>query len=321
MKKNDEYYTNLKSLNISVSEWIKSHVDKNPYCLLTPIFDDYINHLKELEKLKQNTKSEDINSPKEKTFPSLNENKLDSNKNNKIDISKSSENTIKNNFDSSKNSLSTLLGKPVSSSPTSTFSIPPNSESSKMKSPPNNTFGQGFSSTPISKAPMFSFGQKPDVVTSTPFSFGTGKPFTFGNLTSKPAEPAPPPPEEENEDDEPPTVTFTPVVEEDNVFSKRCKVFIKKDNNFGDRGVGTLYLKPIKDSEKYQLVVRADTCLGNLLLNIVLTDVPMQRMGKNNVMLMCVPTTDMTAPVPTLLRVKSAEEADELLETLNKYKK
>lgn len=312
MKKNDEYYTNLKSLNISVSEWIKSHVDKNPYCLLTPIFDDYINHLKELEKLKHNTKSDDVDPPKQKNiFASEN----------KIEISKNSDDTIKSSFDSNKNSPSLMFTKPASTLPTSTFSVPPNSESSKMKSP-SNMFGQGFSSTPISKAPMFSFGQKPDVVTSTPFSFGTGKPFTFGNLTSKPADSAPPPQaEEENEEDEPPTVTFTPVVEEDNVFSKRCKVFVKKDNNFGERGVGTLYLKPIKDSEKYQLVVRADTCLGNLLVNIILTDVPMQRMGKNNVMLMCIPTTDMTAPVPTLLRVKSAEEADELLETLNKYKK
>ncbi|XP_077287410.1 nuclear pore complex protein Nup50 [Arctopsyche grandis] len=310
-KKNDEYYVNLKNLNISVSEWIKSHVDKNPYCILTPVFDDYINHLKELDKLKQKPKPNEEVKDSANTIPPKFTNNTD-----KPTIN----NTIKKDF-----SLSP--SKQVSSMPTTSFQLTPKtdekSDEFKMKNPMNNNmFSQGFSSTPVSKPSLFSFAQKIESPTSIPFSFGTGKPFTFGNLTQKDTPPPAKATEEENEEDEPPKVTFTPVVEEDSVYSKRCKVFVKKDDNFGDRGVGTLYLKPIKDSEKYQMIVRADTSLGNLILNIVLSDIPMQRMGKNNVMLMCIPTSDAAPPpVPTLLRVKTADEADKLLDILNKYKK
>lgn len=41
----------------------------------------------------------------------------------------------------------------------------------------------------------------------------------------------------------------------------RCKVFYKKDNEFKEKGVGTLHLKPAAN-QKTQLLVRADTNLG-----------------------------------------------------------
>lgn len=41
----------------------------------------------------------------------------------------------------------------------------------------------------------------------------------------------------------------------------RCKLFYKKDNEFKEKGVGTLHLKPA-GNEKTQLLVRADTNLG-----------------------------------------------------------
>lgn len=110
------------------------------------------------------------------------------------------------------------------------------------------------------------------------------------------------------------------VVEDDAIFSKRCKVFVKKDKDFSDRGVGTLYLKPVKDSEKTQLLVRADTNLGKILINLILSEgIPSQRMGKNNVMMVCIPTPEETKPVSILLRVKTGEEADELLEQIKKH--
>ena len=49
--KRQQYLTSLKNLNESVTKWIKSHVEKNPFCILTPIFTDYEQHLKTLEKL------------------------------------------------------------------------------------------------------------------------------------------------------------------------------------------------------------------------------------------------------------------------------
>ena len=45
-----QFVQNLRELNESVLSWIKQHVEKNPYCILTPIFSDYEKHLKELEK-------------------------------------------------------------------------------------------------------------------------------------------------------------------------------------------------------------------------------------------------------------------------------
>ena len=53
----------LKSLNSSVAKWIKEHVDKNPYCILTPIFTDYEQHLGEIEKKYGDSKDVDDDSP------------------------------------------------------------------------------------------------------------------------------------------------------------------------------------------------------------------------------------------------------------------
>ncbi|XP_055370825.1 nuclear pore complex protein Nup50-like [Condylostylus longicornis] len=116
---------------------------------------------------------------------------------------------------------------------------------------------------------------------------------------------------------------FKPVVEEDSIYSQRCKVFTKKDGDFKDRGVGTLYLKPVKDSEKTQLIVRADTNIGNILLNFILNkSLPSQRLGKNNVMLICIPTPESEQkPVSVLIRVKTEQDADQLFENIEKYKK
>lgn len=45
------------------------------------------------------------------------------------------------------------------------------------------------------------------------------------------------------------------------IFLPRCKLFYKKDNEFKEKGVGTLHLKPTAN-QKTQLLVRADTNLG-----------------------------------------------------------
>ena len=50
--KSDDYYPKLRALNESVSAWIKQHVDKNPYCILTPVFRDYEKHLLTIETSK-----------------------------------------------------------------------------------------------------------------------------------------------------------------------------------------------------------------------------------------------------------------------------
>lgn len=95
---------------------------------------------------------------------------------------------------------------------------------------------------------------------------------------------------------------------------------MKKDGNFSDRGVGMLFLKPTPNG-KTQLIVRAETALGNLLLNTLLTQsIPIKRMNKNTIMLVCLPMPDsLPPPVPILLRVKTSETADTLFETLDKH--
>ncbi|XP_062539231.1 nuclear pore complex protein Nup50 [Armigeres subalbatus] len=163
----------------------------------------------------------------------------------------------------------------------------------------------------------------------TTFSFGIGAPtaastgtgFTFANVKPPVADKKADDKEEgEADEDEPPKVEFTPVEEKDSLYSKRCKLFVKVDGNFSDRGVGTVHIKKV--DAKVQVLVRADTNLGNILLNIILNEaVPLQRMGKNNVMMICLPTPE-SKPPPTsvLLRVKTSEEADELFEALKKHK-
>lgn len=52
-----EYYAKLKGLNESVATWIKTHVDANPFCILTPIFKDYEKYLKEIKEEEAKTQT------------------------------------------------------------------------------------------------------------------------------------------------------------------------------------------------------------------------------------------------------------------------
>ena len=47
---NSTYLQQLRSLNVSVSEWIGQHVTDNPYVDLTPIFKDYESHLRSIDE-------------------------------------------------------------------------------------------------------------------------------------------------------------------------------------------------------------------------------------------------------------------------------
>ena len=44
------YMTELKRLNYEVCEWVKKHINENPYVDLSPVFKDYDKHLLNLEK-------------------------------------------------------------------------------------------------------------------------------------------------------------------------------------------------------------------------------------------------------------------------------
>ncbi|KAG5681389.1 hypothetical protein PVAND_010831 [Polypedilum vanderplanki] len=311
--KYSEYNGKVKALNIAFTDWIKKHVDDNALCDLRPVFADYEKYMKEFNELKQKISSSSTSSEKkEESFKS---------------------DTPAGGFTFGKPATTTATS-PVASifSSVNTSSIF-SSSTTKETSPAKPTESKGFSfglasnSQQPTSAPTFSFGLKP--TSSLPGSslFGisttTSTPFSFANVTQTKSTADNNIDQGENTeaDEEPPKNEFVPVVEEDSLLSKRCKVFVKTGTDYTDRGVGTLYLKKV--DEKVQLIVRADTNLGNILLNIILQEgLPTSRLGKNNVMIVCVPTPESKPPpTPVLVRVKTGEEADELLSILEKYKK
>ncbi|XP_063704848.1 nuclear pore complex protein Nup50 [Culicoides brevitarsis] len=315
----DTYSADIKKLNSDFAKWIQKCVDNNPLCNLTPIFEDYKKYLKEIESEKDK-KQQNSTTSAPISFGAVKDDKKP-------------ETSLPAAASTFKFGDASTTTKPA----TSTFSfgnaLSSSSSAPKTDTAPKFSFGSSASATtatpaatttsPLAsepaKAPVFSgFGT---LGGSKPFSFGTSStPFSFGGVTQAAADKKDDVKEEEGDDeDQPPKVEFTPVVEEDSIYSKRCKVFVKVDKEFKDRGVGTLYIKSVEDGAKTQVIVRADTSLGNLLLNMLLTkETPTSRTGKNNVM---VGTVVDGKPTSVLLRVKTGEDADELLATLEKNKK
>lgn len=281
------YYGKLKGLNESVAKWISKHVEDNPLIDLKPIFKDYERFFDEIEKSKKT-------------------------------------NTIKTDTKQNVNSEKT------NAAPVFSFGIPASNANSSdnKKNVKDKSVDDSLIPTPVTSFKFDStlntnnFSLKnPFTSPSSGFTFGSSQPIKFGSVEN--SVPAKNNEENKEDEDEPPKVEVKEVNEEGHVYTKKCKMFIKKDNSFTEKGVGSLFLKPVESSEKMQLIIRAHNSLANILCNIILTkSIPTQRMGKNNVMLVCIPTPDANPPpVPVLIRVKNAEEADELLETLDKYKK
>ncbi|XP_021931646.1 nuclear pore complex protein Nup50 isoform X1 [Zootermopsis nevadensis] len=279
--KSPQYYSKLKSLNQCVSHWIKSHVDSNPFCILTPIFRDYERFLTEIDQKESSWHREEKEAASvQREVKSL-----------------------------EKSALTTATGGSVT--PSNAAKPADEGAAESRKPSPFSTTGCGSNKT------IFNFGSGPSSRSNLTagFTFGSSQPFTFQFLTNPDKDVT----HEENADDQPPKVEFTPVVEEGAIYSKRCKVFVKKEASFQERGVGMLHLKPV--GEKTQLIVRADTSLGNLLVNTLLTaGLPIQRMGTNNVMLVCVPMPDTKPPpIPILLRLKTSDDADEVHDKLKEH--
>lgn len=164
-------------------------------------------------------------------------------------------------------------------------------------------------------------------------NFGAGS-FSFANTSGfsfKPPEQSVTENKGEGEEAEPEYVPQKPEsvkhVEEGSFYSVRCKLFCKADDSWNDRGTGYLSLKPC--GERTQLLIRADTATGNILLNILLTSsIPVSRQGTNNVSLVCAPTAPHSSgdechsksPICMLIRVKTSDMADELFSHISKSK-
>lgn len=200
-------------------------------------------------------------------------------------------------------------------------------ESELKPSPPKSglTFGIGqLSATKTiggpSSTPFTGFGFNP-----TPVTVASGSGFSFAVGTSKPLATVSEGAAGDEEEYIPPKPEVKEIEEEGSLYSRKCKLFYQKDGAWTERGVGHLHLKKV--DEKTQLLVRADTTLGNILLNIMLSaSVPLQKQGKNNVSMVCVPNppidpkADTQKPVPMLIRVKTSDDADELLAKMNEMK-
>ena len=82
--------------------------------------------------------------------------------------------------------------------------------------------------------------------------------------------------------------------------------------------MGMLHLKKL-DSGKTQMVVRAETNLGNILLNVLLNEQMKPAATKNNVQFVCMPNPpikEVEGPAFMLIKVKEALMAQELVEKM-----
>uniref|UniRef100_A0A672FHH1 Nuclear pore complex protein Nup50 n=1 Tax=Salarias fasciatus TaxID=181472 RepID=A0A672FHH1_SALFA len=160
----------------------------------------------------------------------------------------------------------------------------------------------------LGSAPSFSFSPSSSSSSGPPLFGGSTAPLSFSGTKT---------------DDASAAVQVKEVKEDDAFYSQ--KMFYKKEAEFKEKGVGTLHLKETAEG-KTQMIIRADTNLGNILLNILVPpSMPCSRVGKNNVMVVCVPNPPLddkspSSPVPLLIRVKTAEDADELHKILEEKK-
>jgi len=331
----EEFLAHLKALNKQVTQWIQKHINDNSYVILSPVFKDYEKHLKDITEkypMKKNSSIGLSSSPLSTGPPAATKLStpstgfLSSSSAPKFPHSTSSSpaNTAVKPFSfggsNPSDSTKTEAVKPFSfgaSADSKTESVKPFSFGSSEKTP------APAASTPSSGG--FSFGlagsQPP---ASGGFSFGQGM---FAHAPGAGSTNAPSAGAAANDEEyEPPKEEVKVVEESDALYSKKCKLFYKKDGNYVEKGVGMLHLKSA-DNNKTQLLIRADTNLGNILLNIILNkDIPTTRVGKNNVMLVCVPNPPINPkdagnePVGMLIRVKTGDDADELKTKLDDLK-
>ena len=306
--KGSEYLSHIKALNLQVLAWLKMHIEKDPLIVLSPVFKDYDKHLEDIEKQygeseKRVNKADSV--PQTEKEKDVTPKPLFGNAFGAPSTKEQSPAAAEKKSDSESESKSSLFsfGAVASSkpapAPSSGFSFGPSSETSK----------------PTATSSPFSFGTSSSSGSGSAFAAPPATAgFSFGGFAGSSSSATPAPSnavkkeEAEEDEDTPPVVEVKQVEESDALYSKKCKLFYKKEGNYVEKGVGMLYLKSV-DGGKTQLLIRADTNLGNVLLNILLNpSMPTTRVGKNNVMLVCIPNppvdpkADASVPCPMLIR-------------------
>ncbi|NWZ63932.1 NUP50 protein, partial [Acrocephalus arundinaceus] len=299
------YHKQLAALNCSVRDWIVKHVNANPLCDLTPIFKDYEQYLASIEQQHggssdSGSENESSKTPGPRAVPVFGSSKLQ--QGSTFLFNNKTEDTSDKKPEAASEKRDTLLG----AASTVSFNFGKSVDSSVLGSLGSGTLSS-FSFSPGNSGLFGKDATQAKSVTTASTSSLEAQ-TDSGNNDDKGGE---------EEEEEPPKVIVNEVKEDDAFYSKKCKLFYKKDNEFKEKGVGTLHLKPA-GNEKTQLLVRADTNLGNILLNVLIPPkMPCTRTGKNNVLIVCVPNPPIdeknpAVPVTMLIRVKTSEDADEL---------
>ncbi|KAF5906774.1 nuclear pore complex protein Nup50, partial [Clarias magur] len=240
-----EYNRQLTALNCSVRDWITKHVNDNPLCDLNPIFRDYERHLSTIEsKYGSGAAGVEQQQPGKKTNTTTN-----------TPSSSSSSNVTPAApalFSFSKNKDSAAPEK--NSVPAGvTFNFGQKLDSSVLSSI-KSAGASGFSFSSSSTATASLFGAASTASSTGNFSFTAAKTEAASNSQAADENGA------DEESEEPPVPVVREIKEKDAFYSKKCKLFYKKENEFKEKGVGTLHLKLVSEG-KLQLIVRADTNL------------------------------------------------------------
>ncbi|CAG2177148.1 unnamed protein product [Oppiella nova] len=95
----------------------------------------------------------------------------------------------------------------------------------------------------------------------------------------------------DEESEEPPKVESVEHTEPNAVFTKKCKLYFKKENNWIEKGIGFLYIIKDEKASKPQLLIRASNTMGTILLHITLSEsLPVGKAPQNKgVLLTCIP--------------------------------
>ncbi|NXA81001.1 NUP50 protein, partial [Thryothorus ludovicianus] len=299
------YHKQLAALNCSVRDWIVKHVNSNPLCDLSPIFRDYEQYLAGIEQQHggssdNSSENESSKTPGLRAVPAFGSSKLQ--QGSTFLFNNKTEDSSDKKSEAASEKRDPLLG----ATSTVSFNFGKSVDSSVLGSLGSGTLSS-FSFSPGNSGLFGKDANQAKSVTAASSSVLEAQ-TDGGSSDDKGGE---------EEEEEPPKVIVNEIKEDDAFYSKKCKLFYKKDNEFKEKGVGTLHLKPA-GNEKTQLLVRADTNLGNILLNVLIPPkMPCTRTGKNNVLIVCVPNPPIdeknpAVPVTMLIRVKTSEDADEL---------
>lgn len=243
------YHKQLAALNCSVRDWIVKHVNSNPLCDLTPIFRDYERYLASIEQqhggsTDSSSENESSKTPGPQAAPVFGSSKLQ--QGSTFLFNSKTEDTSDKKPEAASEKRDPLSG----ATSTVSFNFGKSVDSSVLCSLGSGTLSS-FSFSPGNSGLFGKDANQAKSVTAASTSSLEAQ-TDSGNNDDKGGE---------EEEEEPPKVIVNEIKEDDAFYSKKCKLFYKKDNEFKEKGVGTLHLKPA-GNEKTQLLVRADTNLG-----------------------------------------------------------